>query len=111
MSKIKTPRQKKQLSLERDRRNAYREDSKASRKNIARGKQRRHMDERRAVAQVLSGLKGKVEEGVAANAELQVKVSVADSRNRGFRKVPDEPPGVHLILHARNRRNKGGTTA
>jgi hypothetical protein len=101
MSKIKTPRQKKQLSLERDRRNAYREDSKASRKNIARGKQRRHMDERRAVAQVLSGLKGKVEEGVAANAEL----------HRGFRKVPDEPPGVHLILHARNRRNKGGTTA
>ena len=96
MSKIKIPRQKKQLSLERDRRNAYRENSKSSRKNIARGKQRRHMDERRAVTQVLRGLKGKIEEDVAADAELQAKVTVADSRNRGFRKLPDEPLGVHL---------------
>jgi hypothetical protein len=96
MSKIKSPNQKKQLSHERDRRNIYRENSKSSRKNIARGKQRRHMDERRAVTQVLGGLKGKVEDDIASDAELRVKVSIADSRNRGFRKQPDEPLRVHL---------------
>lgn len=109
MSKVKSPGQRKALSLERDRRNVYRENSKSSRKNIARGKQRRHMDERRAVAQVLGGLKGKVEEDIASEAELQVKVSIADSSNRGFRKLPEEPLGIHL---ARKKSiNDGDTTA
>jgi hypothetical protein len=49
MSTIKNPEEKKQLSLERDRRNRYGENSKSSRKSIQRGKQRRHMDERRTV--------------------------------------------------------------
>jgi hypothetical protein len=93
VSKLKNPTQKKRLSLERDRRNVYGENSKSSRKNIAKGKQRRHMDERRAVADVLGRLKGPVDDDVASAAELQVKVTIADSRNR---KVPDEPLGVVL---------------
>jgi len=96
MSKLKNPEQKKRLSLERDRRNVYGENSKSSRKNIARGKQRQHMDERRAVAHVLGRLKGQVEDDAASQAELEVKLAMADSRNRGFKKVPDKPLGVVL---------------
>jgi hypothetical protein len=58
MSTIKNPEEKKRLSLARDRRNRFGENSKSSRKNIPRGKQRRHMDERRTVAEVLGHLKG-----------------------------------------------------
>ena len=96
MSKVKTPTEKKRLSLTRDRRNTYGENSKSSRKNIAKAKQRRHMDERRAVAHVLKGLNGQVDDDVASDAELEVKVTIADSRNRGFRKTPDKPLGVVL---------------
>jgi hypothetical protein len=109
VSKVKSPGQKKQLSLERDRRNNYRENSKSSRKNIAQGKQRTHMDERRAVTQLLGGLKGKVQEDTASEVELQAKVSIADSKNRGFRKLPDEPLGVHLAR--KKRLNNGATKA
>jgi len=96
VSKTKTPTEKKRLSLTRDRRNTFGENSKSSRKNIARAKQRRHMDERRAVASVLNNLKGQVDDDVASEAELEVKVTIADSRNRGFRKSPDKPLGVVL---------------
>jgi hypothetical protein len=109
VSKVKSPKQKKQLSLERDRRNSYRENSKSSRKNIARGKQRRYMDERRAVTQLLCGLKGNVEEHFASDVELKVKVSIADSKSRGFRKLPDEPLGTHLMR--KKRLNNGATRA
>jgi hypothetical protein len=43
MSTVKHPKEKKELSLERDRRNTYGENSKSSRKGIRRGKQRRHI--------------------------------------------------------------------
>lgn len=103
MSKIKSPKEKKQLSLERDRRNTYGENSKSSRKNIAKGKQRRNMDERRGVVQVLGHLKGEVDDDVASEAELRAKVTIADSRNRGFRKIPDKPLGVVLARKKSNR--------
>ncbi|MET3912937.1 hypothetical protein ABID59_007311 [Bradyrhizobium sp. S3.3.6] len=53
MSKVKTPREKKQLSYANDRRNTYGENQKSSRKNIPRSKQLSHQDERRAVRQAL----------------------------------------------------------
>ena len=96
MSKIKHPRQKKSLSLERDRRNTYGENSKSSRKNIPRAKQRSHMDERRSVAQVLERLKGDVTEDAAYAAESETKLRTADSRNRSFKKVADTPLGIVL---------------
>jgi hypothetical protein len=54
------------------------------------------MDERRAVGHLLRQRKGQVDNDVASEKELQVKVSIADSRNRGFRKVPDKPFGIAL---------------
>jgi hypothetical protein len=87
MSTVKSPEAKKQLSLERDRRNRYGENSKSSRKSIQRGKQRQHMDERRAVGEVLGRLKGNIQEDDATAAELLAKAKIAasaagvDSRN------------------------------
>jgi hypothetical protein len=96
MSIVKDPETKKRLSLERDRRNRYGENSKSSRKNIRRGKQRRHMDERRTAGEVLRRLKGYVQEGAATEAELQARTRIIDSQRRGFRKRPDTPLGVVL---------------
>ncbi|HEV7550697.1 MAG TPA: hypothetical protein VGP65_03390, partial [Candidatus Angelobacter sp.] len=98
---IKNPEDKKRLSLERDRRNRYGENSKASRKSIPRGKQRRHMDERRTVGQVVGRLKGNVQEDVATEAELLAKTRIIDSQRRGFKKQPDTPLGVVLAKKVR----------
>ena len=106
MSKIKNPTQKKRVSLERDRRNVYGEHSKSSRKNIAKSKQRRHMDERRAVAHALGKLKGRVDDDVASETELEVKVTIADSRHRGFRKSPDKPLGDVIQRKMERRRER-----
>jgi hypothetical protein len=54
VSRVKNAKEKKQLSLERDRRNIYGENPAASRKGIAKGKQRQHMNERRSSAQELA---------------------------------------------------------
>jgi hypothetical protein len=105
MSKIKSPSEKKRLSLKHDRRNTYGENSKSSRKSIAKSKQRRHMDERRGVGQLLDGLRGIVDEDAAAKVELEVKVTIADSRNRGFKKVPDMPLG--LVLARKKEKSAG----
>jgi hypothetical protein len=67
------------------------------------------MDERRAVTQLLGGLKGNIDEHVASEVELQVKVSIADSKNRGFKKKPDEPLGIHIAR--KKRLNNGATRA
>jgi len=96
MSTIKDPEGKKRLSLERERRNRYGENSKSSRKNIARGKQRRHMDERRTVGEVLGRIKGQIQDDHAIEAEFLVKTRIIDSRRRGFKKTPDVPLGLVL---------------
>jgi hypothetical protein len=105
MSTVKNPKDKKQLSLQRDRRNRYGENSKSSRKNIQRGKQRRHMDERRTVGEVLSQLKGKIEEDEATEAGLTAKTRIVDSRRRGFKKRPDTPLGV-VLANKKVRKNR-----
>jgi len=92
MSKIKTPQEKKAKSLKLDRRNAYHENPAASRKGIARGKQRAHMNERRSASQTLNELRGRrVDDDDASDAELSVKVKVAISRGKGFKKQSDIP--------------------
>ncbi len=107
MSTIKNPEEKKRLSLKRDRRNVFGENSKASRKNIARGKQRRLMAERRQIAQVLGKLTGQIDDDVASDAELQVKLTVTHSKNRGFEKMPDKPLGEVIQRKMKRRREKG----
>lgn len=96
MSTVKNPKEKKQLSLERDCRNVYGENPAASRKGIAKGKQRQHMNERRSSAQVLAKATGPIDEEFASDVELETKVAVAVSRKYGFRKSPDLPLGEFL---------------
>jgi hypothetical protein len=96
MSTVKDQTKKKRLSLQLDRRNAYGENDKASRKSIPRGKQRRHMNERRSVAQVLRPISGNPSEDDAADAELLTKVTITISERKGFKKRPDEPLGAML---------------
>ncbi|MGC2617441.1 MAG: hypothetical protein WA414_00280 [Acidobacteriaceae bacterium] len=50
MSRLKSPQEKKTASLDLDRRNAYGENAKASRKGIPRSKKRSHSAERQAAA-------------------------------------------------------------
>ena len=107
MSKIKSPTEKKDLSLKHDRRNIFRENSKASQKNIAKGKQRRQMNERREVAQLLGRLTGQVEEDHATHTELRVKLAITHSKNRGFEKTPDKPL-AEVIRRKQGRRVQKG---
>jgi hypothetical protein len=106
VSTIKDPEGKKRLSLERDRRNRYGENSKSSRKNIQRGKQRRHMDERRTVGEVLGRLKGSIQEDEATEAELSAKSRITDSQRRGFKKQPDTPLGIVLAMKRARKKSK-----
>ena len=96
MSTVKSPREKKELSLKLDRRNTYGENNKASRKSVPRGKQRQHMNERRSVGQALRVLHGNVHEDAAADAELLAKIRVTNSKRKGFKKQPDVPIGIVL---------------
>jgi hypothetical protein len=105
VSAVKNPEEKKRLSLSRDRRNRYGENSKSSRKNIQKGKQRRHMDERRTVGEALRHLKGDVQEDEATNAELQAKTRIVDSERRGFKKKPDTTLGVVLATKRANKKS------
>jgi hypothetical protein len=106
MSTIKNPQEKKEVSLELDRRNTYGENSKSSRKSISRGKQRRHMNERRTVSEVLRPLTGNVQEDDATDAELLAKTRIKDSQRRGFKKKPDTPLGVVLAAKKARKASK-----
>jgi hypothetical protein len=94
MSKEKTPQAKKASSLKRDRRNRYGENSKSSRKNIARGKQISHQRERRAVGQDLSSIEQSPTEDSASAVENKVKTTERRLKFRRFKKVPDQPLGT-----------------
>ena len=103
MSKVKTPQQKKRLSYAHDRRNAYGENQKSSRKNIPRSKQRSHQEERRSVRQVLVAAQGKVADEVADQAQSQTLRAGRIKKLKAFRKSPDKPLGetVERRLHRR----------
>jgi hypothetical protein len=91
MSTTNSPQEKKRVSLERDRRNTYGENSKSSRKNIRQGKQRSHMLERRVVTQSLAVIKGSTDEDAANAAESHARVRLIQSKREAFRKTPDTP--------------------
>jgi hypothetical protein len=92
VSKVKSPEEKKRLSYERDRRNVYGENSKSSRKNIRRGKQRTHQDERRSVRQSLATPKV-TDEAAGDEAEARSAIRSRFARLKGFHKHPDRPLG------------------
>lgn len=91
MSKIKSPQQKKQLSLELDRRNVYGENAKASRKGIRKGKQRSHMVERRTAKAPLIAVKGVPDNDTAVEAEVKTRQSLVRAKRASFKKTPDLP--------------------
>src|SRR5215467_1136838 len=107
MSTVKNPKQKKRLSLDRDRRNVFGENSKASRKNIAKGKQRRQMNERRHISQLLAQLSGQIEDDAASETELRIKIEITKNKNRGFEKMPDKSLKEVIERKLERRRTKG----
>lgn len=96
MSKIKSPDEKKRKSYESDCRNTYGENSKASRKNIPRSKQRGHMTERHAVAESLRGLSESPSDEEIESTESETKVKSKQKRLSAFKKSPDKPLGEYL---------------
>jgi hypothetical protein len=91
MSKVKSPPEKKQLSLSRDRRNLYGECPASSRKNIRRGKQRSHRELRRTASEQLLHLKGSAEELPADEVEARAKSKILSAKRSSFKKKPDKP--------------------
>src|SRR5579863_957817 len=100
MSKVKTPLAKKRISLVKDRRNVYGECPTSSRKNIRRGKQRSHMEVRRAANEELRALKGASFEADADAIESRAKVRILALERSSF---PDAPLGQVVARKMRRR--------
>ena len=83
----RSPQDKKRLSLDRDRRNAYWENDKSSRKNIPRAKARVNRANRRLDATALAGALGPADEAL----EVRAQEGVESRRRKQWRKTPDEP--------------------
>jgi hypothetical protein len=106
MSKAKSPTEKKRISLAKDRRNVYGECPTSSRKNIRKGKQRSHMELRRAANEELRALRGATTEADAEETDIRTKVRMLYLSRFAFKKVPDAPLG-EVILRKVKRRATG----
>lgn len=96
---MKTPQEKKRLSLAKDRRNTFGENSKASRKGIPLAKARANRSERHAQDHLVAqALVGKTEEQL-----VKVEMQVKSTKPRQWRKSPDEPLGVVLAKRSAKR--------
>jgi hypothetical protein len=104
MSKVKTPTEKKRISLVKDRRNVYGECPTSSRKNISRGKQRGHMEVRRAANEELRSLRGASTEVDADATEAHTKDRILALSRYAFKKVPDAPLGEVLKRKLKHRK-------
>ncbi|WP_449061238.1 hypothetical protein [Planomonospora algeriensis] len=95
----RSPQEKKRLSYAKERRNAYGENDKGSRKNIRRNKRAPHRANRHHVNQVLEAAVGVVDEGAEEEAERRLLVK----RPKSWAKSPDTPLGeiVQYILQRR----------
>jgi hypothetical protein len=90
--KVRSPREKKALSLERDRRNTYGENSKSSRKNIPRSKALDIRRKRHETNQALhSALTAR-----SPDQQVAAELAVLASKPRRWKKQPDEPLGDYL---------------
>jgi hypothetical protein len=90
VSKQRTPAEKKQSSYERDHRNVYGENDKASRKSIPLRKRLRARADRRRASQALAPgrVPSDIEDGDHLDAEL-----LPERDPRQWRKQPDAPLG------------------
>jgi hypothetical protein len=89
---IKTPQEKKRLSYEKDRRNTFRENSKASRKGIPLTKARANRAERHAQDHILAAAVHLANSDDLAAVENLVR----GTEPRDWRKMPDMPLGEVL---------------
>lgn len=103
--RVKSPQEKKMLSLEYDRRNTFGENAKASRKNIPKSKHRSQRAERRASATPLRALSGKFDEQAAIDAELQSRTEGIKKDRGRFKKRPDKPLGQVIQKKMSSGRN------
>jgi hypothetical protein len=108
MSKVKSSPEKKRISLVKDRRNVYGECPTSSRKNIRRGKQRGHMEVRRAANEELRALKGATVETDADEIESRAKDRILALARSSFKKHPDAPLG-EVLMRKLKRRAKQAT--
>ena|SRR5579863_3440202 len=103
MSSVKSPKDKKKLSLERDRRNTFGENAKSSRKNIPKSKRLSQRAIRRAAKVPLESAVGAVSEDVIVAAESEMRSAMAKKRGAAFAKIPDKPLGAVLEEKARTK--------
>jgi hypothetical protein len=105
--KRRAPAEKKALSYERDRRNAYGGNDKAARKGIPRRKRSRARAERRNASQMLAP--GVVPAHIAADDDLQIEALPVRVPVQ-WRKTPDRPLG-QTVAAALTRRRRAETRA
>jgi hypothetical protein len=87
----KSPQQKKRLSLQKDRRNSYGENAKASRKNIPLSKAISHRKVRHAANLQTKGVTGMSEERAD---EVQSTLTKSRLQKGAWKKSPDMPLGT-----------------
>ena len=87
-----TPQEKKRLSYLKDRRNVYYENSKSSRRNIARRKRMRSREERRLARQGLLVDAGQIDPEWVDTVESRV----LKKRRGAWTKDPDQPLAMVL---------------
>jgi hypothetical protein len=89
----RTPQEKKADSYALDRRNAYGESSKGSRRSVMRNKRARTRSARRSATTLLAAVQADASEKVVEVAEARLQ------RRRGgrWRKVPDVPLGQRIV--------------
>ncbi|WP_300751327.1 hypothetical protein [Janthinobacterium sp.] len=107
MSTIKSPQEKKRLSLQKDRRNMYGESPHSSRKNIKRGKQNQHQEERRVSNQVLAVIGAQSSEEQMVASEIAANTTAKVHRLNGFKKVADRPLNDFIERQQLRRRRVG----
>lgn len=107
MSTIKSPQQKKKISLQKDRRNMYGESPHSSRKNIRRGKQNQHQEERRASNRTLALVAAHSTEDQMISCEVAADTSARVNRLKGFKKDPDRPLRDFIERQQFRRRRAG----
>lgn len=112
MATERTPQEKKALSLKRDRRNVYGENTKGTRVGIPRSKQQSNQAERRVAKKPLQAVTGHIDPESALAAQDASVAAGTLKRREGFRKCPDLPLGEVLryrkIAMSNETRNRDG---
>ncbi|MCW8883648.1 MAG: hypothetical protein OQK12_00165 [Motiliproteus sp.] len=111
MSKIKNPQENKALSYAKDRRNAYGENDKSSRKNIRKNKRLKARAERSSQGKLKNLSAHSLDDDYALDVEADVNAALKKKRAFGFRKMPDQSLKDHIDQQKRKGRERKGRRA